>query len=61
MVGNEAGAPADVSVIPKLPSLAASPEAKPGQKRELIILADDNAVGRKLLGIQNLHAPAFNN
>ena len=48
-LGDEAGAPADVSMIPKLSSLAASPEAKPGQKRELIILADDNADMRQYL------------
>ncbi len=47
-LGDEAGARADVSMIPKQP-LAASPEAKPGQKRELIILADDNADMRQYL------------
>jgi PAS domain S-box-containing protein len=48
-LGDEVGAPADVSMIPKQPSLAASPEAKPGHKRELIILADDNADMRQYL------------
>ncbi|HLJ16980.1 MAG TPA: sigma 54-interacting transcriptional regulator, partial [Bryobacteraceae bacterium] len=48
-LGGEAGAPSDVPIIPKLSSLAASPEAKPGQKRELIIVADDNADMRQYL------------
>jgi PAS domain S-box-containing protein len=48
-LGDEPGAGAGVAIVGKQPSLASLPEPKPGEKRELIILADDNADMRRYL------------
>jgi PAS domain S-box-containing protein len=47
-LGDEPGAAVDVA-IGQLPLLSSSPEPKPAAKRELIILADDNADMRRYL------------
>src|SRR5215469_4445645 len=43
------GAADDVAMFATVPSLASSPEAIPGTKREVIVLADDNADMRQYL------------
>jgi PAS domain S-box-containing protein len=48
-LGDESGAAVDVAMLGKLPLLTSSPEPKPAAKRELIILADDNADMRRYL------------
>jgi PAS domain S-box-containing protein len=47
-LGDESGA-VDVAMLGKLPTLTSSPEPKPAAKRELILLADDNADMRRYL------------
>ena len=46
---DEWGTAADVALLPKLASLAPSPEPEPAAKRELIVVADDNADMRQYL------------
>jgi PAS domain S-box-containing protein len=48
-LGDESGAAVDVAMLGQLPLLTSSPKAKPAAKRELIILADDNADMRRYL------------
>jgi len=48
-LGDEPGAADEVAMIGKLPLPTSSPELKPAAKRELIILADDNADMRRYL------------
>jgi PAS domain S-box-containing protein len=47
--GDESGASVDVAMLRKPPLLTSSPEPNPAAKRELIILADDNADMRRYL------------
>jgi PAS domain S-box-containing protein len=48
-MGDEPGAAVDAATVPKLASSTPSPEPGPDAKRELIILADDNADMRQYL------------
>src|SRR5215469_6217505 len=48
-LGEESGALVNLAMLGKLPSLASLPEHKSAEKRELIILADDNADMRQYL------------
>src|SRR5215472_6887992 len=46
---DESGGAVDATVLPRLASPAPSPESEPAAKRELIVLADDNADMRQYL------------
>ncbi|MGO9936126.1 MAG: ATP-binding protein [Terracidiphilus sp.] len=48
-LGNEPGVAVDAATLPTQASLAARPEPSPSGKRELIVLADDNADMRQYL------------
>src|SRR5215470_5674147 len=48
-LGDESGASVDVAMLRKLPLGTSSPEPKPEAKRELIVMADDNADMRQYL------------
>src|SRR5215472_7523078 len=48
-LGDESGASVDVAMLRKLPLGTSSPEPKPQAKRELIVMADDNADMRRYL------------
>src|SRR5215468_5392242 len=48
-LSDASGAADDVAMFATVPSLASSPEAVPGTKREVIVLADDNADMRQYL------------
>ena len=48
-LGDESGVAVDVAMLGKLPLLTSSPEPKSTAKRELILLADDNADMRRYL------------
>src|SRR5215468_7055128 len=48
-LGDESGAAVDVAMLPKSPLVTSLQEPKPAERRELIILADDNADMRQYL------------
>ena len=48
-LGDELGASVDAAMLPQPPSATSPPEPYPAAKRELIVLADDNADMRKYL------------
>jgi PAS domain S-box-containing protein len=51
-LGDESGAAIDVAMLPRSPLVTSLPEPKPAERRELIILADDNADMRQYLSHQ---------